>query len=192
MMDNPIEVTGLVTAVLERLNVPYFVGGSLASIFYGMVHTTQDADLVALLEMRHVTPFVQSLQDAFFVDEHMIRDAVAHHGSFNIIHQESMFKIDIFVPRLRDFERSQLERAETQTLLESPTVRARLASAEDILLAKLEWYRMGGEVSERQWRDIIGILEIQSGNLDIPYLRHYAALLGVLDLLERALSDAGE
>ena len=190
MTDNPIQVTGLVAAALESLNVPYFIGGSLASIFYGMVRTTQDADLVALLEMRHIAPFVQALQDAFFMDEYMIRDAVTRHSSFNIIHQESMFKIDVFVPRLREFERSQLARARTQTLMESPTVRVRLASAEDILLAKLEWYRKGGGVSERQWRDIIGILKVQSGNLDIPYLRQFASSLGVTDLLERALKDA--
>ncbi len=192
MTDNPVQITGLVTSALESLNIPYFVGGSLASIFYGMVRTTQDADLVALLETHHVTPFVRALQDDFFVDEHMIRDAVSHHSSFNIIHQESMFKIDIFVPRLRDFERSQLKRAKMQTLMESPQVRVRLSSAEDILLAKLEWYRMGDEISERQWRDIIGILKVQAGNLDLPYLRRYAASLGVEDLLARALKETAE
>jgi len=184
--DNPITITVHVTTVLERMDIPYFIGGSLASIYYGMVRTTQDADLVALLEMKHVTSFVQSLNDVFYIDKEMIKGAIVHHGSFNIIHRESMFKVDVFIPVLRAFERSQIARADERILSEKPTVKARLASAEDVLLAKLEWYRNGGEVSERQWRDVIGILKVQESNLDEVYLYRYADLLGITDLLERA------
>ena len=190
MTENPISITAQVTAVLERLDVPYFIGGSLASIYYGMVRTTQDADLIALLEMKQVTPFVQALNDFFYIDEEMIKGAITYHGSFNIIHRESMFKVDIFIPELRAFEQSQIERSNERVLSEDPLIKARLASAEDVILAKLEWYRKGNEVSERQWRDVIGIMKVQAGNLNEEYLQRYAVILGVQDLLKRALQEA--
>ena len=189
MTENPLVITAQVTAVLERMGVPYFVSGSLASIYYGTVRTTQDADIVALLAIDHLSPFVRSLNDKFYIDEEMIASAIAHHGSFNIIHRDSMFKVDIFIPEMRRFECSQIVRADERIVSKNPTIKTRLASAEDVILAKLEWYRKGGEVSERQWRDVIGILEVQSGNLDEEYLRRYANLLGVQDLLERAFQE---
>ena len=190
MLPDPVVVTGKVAAIFERLDVPYFIGGSLASTFHGMVRTTQDADVVAFLRPEHTQPLIRSLESEFYVDGEMIQRAVQQHGSFNIIHRESMFKVDVFIPTLRTFERSQLARAKEQVLLENPPVRGRIASAEDILLAKLEWYRLGNEVSERQWRDVLGILKVQGENLDFPYLHRFAKELEVEELLQRALDAA--
>jgi hypothetical protein len=67
-----------------------------------------------------------------------------------------------------------------------------LATAEDVVLGKLEWYRLGNEISERQWRDAIGVLQVQKGTLDREYLEHWARELGLGDLLARALRDAGD
>ncbi len=75
-------------------------------------------------------------------------------------------------------------------MLIEPQVEVSVASAEDTLLAKLEWYRMGGEVSERQWRDVLGALKVQAGALDLEYLHRWASELGVDDLLERALTQS--
>jgi hypothetical protein len=72
-----------------------------------------------------------------------------------------------------------------------PPAEALVATPEDTLLAKLEWYRSGGEVSERQWRDVLGIMMVQGNKLDLAYLRQWAKELKVSDLLERALLDAG-
>jgi hypothetical protein len=101
-----------------------------------------------------------------------------------------MFKVDVFVPALSPFVREQLTRARKQVFAVQPQVEALVATAEDTLLAKLEWYRMGGEISERQWRDVLGILKIQEGNLDLDYLRHWAKELKVADLLKRALIES--
>ena len=98
-----------------------------------------------------------------------------------------MFKVDIFVPWPRPFLRSQLARAQRQTFAFEPEISAKFASPEDTILAKLEWYRMGGEVSERQWRDILGVLKTRADVLDLGYLRKWANELKVTDLLERAL-----
>ncbi|MCJ7623262.1 MAG: hypothetical protein MUO76_07145 [Anaerolineaceae bacterium] len=189
MLPDHIAVTVKVTTILEKLDVSYFIGGSLASTIHGMVRTTQDSDLVTALKPEHVQSLVQALQKEFYVDEVMIEDAVVHQGSFNIIHRESMFKVDIFIPLQRSFEKSQFARAIRQVLIAEPRVEALVASAEDILLAKLEWYRLGGEVSERQWRDVLGVLKIQAENLDLDYMFHFAKLLKIEDLLEHALIE---
>jgi hypothetical protein len=100
-----------------------------------------------------------------------------------------MFKVDLFVARPRDFDRAQLARRELHLLSEHPECHAYIASAEDTVLAKLEWYRSGGEVSDRQWSDALGVLRVQGGRLELDYMRHMAAGLGVQDLLERAIQD---
>ena len=187
MQNEPIEVTLKVTAIFEQLSVPYLIGGSLASTLYGMIRTTQDSDIVAEMRPEHLQPFVHALQDEFYVDDEMIAEAIQRNASFNIIHRETMFKVDVFIPRPRPFLQSQLARAQRQTFSFESEVSAKFASPEDTILSKLEWYRMGGEVSERQWRDILGVLKTRAGELDLAYLKKWAADLKVTDLLERAL-----
>lgn len=190
MLPEPIAVTIKVTGVLERLGVPYLIGGSLASTLYGMVRTTQDSDIVADMRLEHIQPFVASLQNEFFIDEEMMAESIQRNSSFNIIHRETMFKVDVFIPRPRPFHQSQLARAQKQTFSTDPEVSARFSSAEDTILSKLEWYRLGGEVSERQWRDVLGVLKTRAGALDLDYLRKWAKELKVSDLLEQALAES--
>ena len=187
MQNEPVEVTFKVTAVLEQLGVPYLIGGSLASTLYGMVRTTQDSDIVAEMRPEHIPAFVAALQDEFYIDDEMIASAIRRNSSFNIIHRETIFKVDVFVPRPRPFLQSQLNRAQRHTFTFANTISAKFASPEDTVLAKLEWYRLGGETSERQWRDILGILKTRAGQLDLDYLRKWAAEINATDLLERAL-----
>ena len=190
MQNEPVEVTLKVTDVFERLGIPYLIAGSLASTLYGMVRTTQDSDIVAEMRTEHIQQFVSALQDEFYVDEEMIAESIQHNSSFNIIHRETLFKVDVFIPRPRLFVQSQLARAQKQTFTFEAEVSAKFASPEDTILSKLEWYRMGGEVSDRQWRDILGVLKTRAGDLDLTYLRKWANDLKVSDLLERALQDA--
>ena len=190
MQNEPIEVTLKVTSVLEKLGVPYLIGGSLASTLYGMVRSTQDSDIIAEMRREHIEPFVSSLQNDFFIDEEMIADSIQHNSSFNIIHRDTMFKVDVFIPRPRPFQQSQITRAQRQTFDLESEISANFASAEDTILSKLEWYRMGGEVSERQWRDILGVLKTMEGELDLGYLRKWANELKVIGLLERALKES--
>jgi len=190
MQNEPVEVTLKVTDVFERLSVPYLIGGSLASTLYGMIRTTQDSDIVAEMRLEHLEPFVSALQDEFYVDDEMIAESIQRNSSFNIIHRETMFKVDVFTPRPRPFLRSQLARAQKQTFTFETEVSAKFASPEDTILSKLEWYRMGGEVSDRQWRDILGVLKTRSGELDLDYLRKWSIELKVADLLERALKES--
>ncbi len=188
-MLEPVVITAKVTNALELLQIPYFIGGSVASTLYGMVRTTQGSDIIAELHLEDVAAFHDKLVEEFYFDVSMIFQAVTQNSSFNIIHRESFFKVDIFIPKFDPFYSMQLSRAISQTLSVDPPMIAQVASAEDIILAKLVWYRSGGEVSERQWRDVIGILNVQAGKLDFDYLDEWARKLTVIDLLERALRE---
>jgi len=190
MQNEPIEVTLKVTGILEKLGVPYVIGGSLASTLYGMVRTTQDSDIITEMRLEHVQPFVSALESEYFIDEDMIADSIRYHSSFNIIHKETMFKVDVFIPSPRPFQRSQLTRAQRQTFELETSLSANFASPEDTILSKLEWYRLGGEASERQWRDILGVLKTRAGDLDLGYLQKWAIELNVADLLARALKES--
>ena len=190
MQNEPIEVTFKVTRVLEELGIPYLIGGSLASTLYGMVRSTQDSDIITEMHVHHIKPFIAALQSEFFLDEEMIMDAIQHSSSFNIIHRETMFKVDIFIPQFNAFQKSQIARAQKHTFELEAEASANFATAEDTVLSKLDWYRMGGEKSDRQWRDILSVLKTREGELDLNYLHKWANELRVHDLLERALEES--
>ena len=190
MQNEPIEVTLKVTDVFEKLGVPYLIAGSLASTLYGMVRTTQDSDIVTEMGLEHLPMFISALQDEFYIDEEMLAESIQRNSSFNIIHRETMFKVDVFIPLPRPFLQAQLARAQRQTFSFETKISAKFASPEDTILSKLEWYRMGGEVSDRQWRDIIGVLKTREGELDLDYLHKWASELHVSDLLKRALKES--
>lgn len=185
------QIALLVTQTLEQLDIPYAVGGSLASSIHGVMRSTLDVDIVADMRFEHIQPLVAALSKEFYADDEMMRDAIEHHSSFNLIHYQTAFKVDIFIRKLRTFDQMQLKRRRTSVIATDPERSVYVTSPEDTILAKLEWYRMGGEVSDRQWRDILGVMKTRVGELDFDYLRKWAKELNVSDLLERALNEAG-
>jgi hypothetical protein len=190
MLPEQIAVTVVVTDALEALRVRYAIGGSFASAVHGVMRATMDVDLVADLQAEQIDPLVERLGEAFYADAEMMRDAVRQRSSFNLIHLESAFKVDVFVAGPRDLDRAQLARRQLYPLSADAERRVYVTSAEDTVLAKLEWYRLGGEASGRQWRDALGVLRMQGERLDHDYLQRMAAGLGIADLLSRALGEA--
>jgi hypothetical protein len=182
-----------VVDAFEQLRIRYHVGGSLASSAFGAARATADVDLVADVRDQHAQALVSRLESAYYVALASVQEAVLRRRSFNLIHLETMIKVDVFVPEPGPFDQQELERARPQTL--DPGENAReffVKSPEDIVLRKLIWYRGGGEVSERQWSDVIGVLKVQAGRLDAAYLSTWAMQLGITDLLERALGEAAD
>jgi hypothetical protein len=191
MLAEPLAVTLQVINTLNSLHVPYWIGGSLASALHGVARSTLDSDLVADLRQEQAADFAQALAPDFYVDVEMILDAIRRQSSFNIIHRGTFFKVDVFILKARPFEQTQLSRRVEQVISVEPERKAYVSTAEDTILAKLEWYRLGGEVSERQWRDVLGVMAVQGDRLDLVYLRRWATDLEVGALLERALGESG-
>jgi hypothetical protein len=187
MLGPALGVVAQLASALEQLRITYAVGGSLASSVHGIPRATNDVDVVADLRLAHVDRLVSALQGDFYIDDEMIRSALAEHSSFNIIHQATMLKVDVFVPEKDEWIVEELVRARPETFdVDGEPRTIVFATAEDILLFKLVWYRIGGELSERQWTDVMGIVKVQGERLDRAYLRRWAKHLVVSDLLDRA------
>jgi hypothetical protein len=184
-----VAVVQEVVAALDRLQVRYAVGGSWASSLLGKPRLTHDADITVDPFPGKETTFCASFGEDYYVSLPMIQDAIRRRSSFNIIHWPSGFKVDLFVRKDRPFEVSVLARRRVHPLSEGQSLT--LVSPEDVILLKLEWYRLGGGTSERQWDDILGVFQVQAGKLDQAYLTHWAADLGVSDLLQRARQESG-
>lgn len=185
------QVNLLVVRAFEALRIPYFLGGSMASSVHGIYRATADADFVAAVRSEHAKPLVELFHPAFYAELEAIQTAIASHRSFNIIHLETMLKVDVFVARLDPFHLMQMRRRVLQPIDPESRTTFYVASPEDTILAKLQWYRDGGGVSDRQWTDVLGVLKVQGTALDRAYLDEWARELGLTDLLCRAVGEAG-
>jgi hypothetical protein len=192
-VDQPIDslrVVSEVIAAFESLGIAYALGGSLASAFHGFSRLTLDADIAVEPFPGKEDRLAQGFGPDYFVSVEAIRQAIRDRSSFNIINTAIGFKVDVFIRKDRPFERSVMQRRVAFTdpdILDRPIA---LVSPEDIILLKLEWYRLGGEVSDRQWSDVLGVLRVQSGRLDNAYLDRWAEDLAVDDLLRLARQEA--
>lgn len=179
-----------IAEALEQLGVEYHLGGSVVSSLHGKPRYTQDIDLVANLQPSHVRRFVEMLNQDYYIDESMIRDAIRQRSSFNAISFATSYKIDVFIPKLRAFDQDEIQHIQYLPLEEGERAFP-VTSPEATVVRKLEWYEMGGRGSSRQWQDILGILVKKANALDLAYMERWARVLKVSDLLTQALEEAG-
>lgn len=183
---DPFDALLELAEILDRLGIDYAVVGSLASILYGEVRTTQDADLIVLVAANRVDALNQALQKAFYADSDSIRERIRDGSAFNILHLESMFKLDLFPIAADALDAKQLQRRRRVRVKPDSDQEIWVISPEDLLLQKLRWFRRGGEISDQQWRDILGVMRVQGDRLDWRLLETDAAVLQVGDLLAKA------
>jgi len=181
----------MVIGCFEKLGIAYYIGGSVASSAYGIARATMDVDLVANIEINQVNRLVKALETDYYIDAEMIRDAIHRRSSFNLIHLDTMIKIDVFIVKDQPYDSEAFTRRQPDTLDEESSRKFYLSSPEDIILNKLQWYQSGGGVSEQQWKDVLGILKVQGNKLDLEYLKYWASRLNLSDLLSRSFDDAG-
>ena len=190
-MSDPWEAFERLLTGLDRLGIRYAVGGSLASSVHGVPRATVDVDLVVDLPESKIEPLVEDLKAEFFAETDLIRDAVRSGRSFTLIHYKSAYKFDLFPLPDDPYYRTELDRRFEVNFLvtESQSRRFSVVTAEDAVLAKLVWYQAGGEVSTRQWNDLLGIVQMRRRELDREYLRRWALSLKVDRLLSHLLEE---
>lgn len=180
-MTDPFDITWTVVEALDKLGIEYFVGGSVASTLHGEPRFTQDTDLIVRIEREQIEPLKLAVEEQFYISPPALLEAIQRKSSSYLVHFESGYKVDLMISRERAFELSRFQR---KVKLTAAGHEFWVSSAEDIVLAKLEWYRLGREISDHQWRDVLTVM--LTNNLDQLYLNHWAQELKVQDLLEKA------
>ena len=189
-VEGAIDEALTVAAILDALCIPYLVGDSVASGIYGEMRYTQDIDLVARLKLGQVAEIIQAFSPRFYTSKAAIREAIDRGGSFNLIDNETGWKIDILVLTDAAFKQSEFQRRQPVPV-NSQGETLVLPTAEDLILQKLLWYRMTHNQSDKQWRDILGVMKLQGETLDFDYLWQWAEPLNVAESLASALAAAG-
>lgn len=189
MADGPLDITLRVVRTLDQLGIPYVLGGSLASSLVGEPRATADIDLAIRIAPEDVRALVEAVEPEFYISEEAANDAVRRSASFNLVHLESVTKVDLFVLGDGILDRRQMARRVRVLVREDPPRELWIGTPEDQVLRKLSWYQAGGGVSDRQWRDVLGILAVQADRIDLNELARAAEELDLSDLLARALVE---
>lgn len=184
-----------VARVFDRLGIRYALGGSMASSIFGVSRHTNDADVTVDPFPGKEADLINALGPDYYVSEPAIGQAHRARSSFNLINTVTGFKVDVFVRSDSAFEQSAMGRRISLDVEGLAGQKIVVLSAEDVILMKLRWYRLGNEVSEQQWKDVVNVMKTQEPNLDRAYLGQWANDLKVDDLLTRAwgeVSAAGQ
>lgn len=166
--------------------MPYMLTGSYASAVHGTPRATQDIDIVIGPSPAQLGTLLEQLPDtAYYVSREAALDALARRGQFNVIDFETGWKVDFIVVKAREFSREELAR---RRAIEVDGVPLYVASAEDVVIAKLEWAKLGA--STRQLEDVAGIVRMQAEQLDRAYVERWVGELGLNDQWSEALIKA--
>lgn len=191
MIGNPLILALEMAEILDNLGIAYLVGGSVASSLLGEPRATLDLDLIADLRLEQVPDFLEKVTSRFYVSEQAVLEAIDNESSFNLIDLETTEKVDIFIFKNNPHCQQEMQRKQRLMITANPEQFLFFPTPEDIIIQKLVWYRLGFSQSDRQWRDILGVLKVQFDKLDLGYLQYWALELELSDLLTRSLMEAG-
>ena len=181
------EIFRRILDALEQAEIPYMLTGSFASSLHGAPRATQDIDFVISPTTDQLRAFVSALPPSeYYVDMEAALDALGREGQFNVIDLATGWKIDLILRRSRPFSRREFERRQT---VELEGMSLAVATPEDVIVAKLEWAKLGG--SQRQIEDAAGILRIREGALDLSYIREWVQELDLVRPWQEALRLSG-
>lgn len=178
------EALQLVLVKLDELGIPYMITGSFASNMQGVPRATQDADVIIDPSRKSLQKFIAGLGPDFYASLEAAEDALKRKGVFNVIHFETGFKIDLIIRKSRAFSKEEFSRRQPAIFFGQSRW---FATAEDIILAKLEWAKSGE--SERQFTDALNVAKVRKTDLDWPYLRKWAEDLGIQELLKKLYDE---
>jgi len=178
-------------SLFERLGVPYVLSGGVATIVYGEPRSTLDVDFAVHMGPDQARSLPAMAGETFVVDAGSALEAARTTSIFTMVHAESFMKIDVHIVPRSGIYKEEIERGRWQKLGPGHPDEIRIVTPEDLVLQKLRWYLEAGGISDKQWRDVLGILKSRGHSLDFEYVRKWAPSLGVTEALDRALVAAG-
>lgn len=191
MLPDALIVVQRLVRAWNELGIEYLIGGSVASSLLGIFRATNDVDFVVVMNEMQIAPLVSALQGEFYIDDEMILDAIQTQTSFSVLHLPTVVKADVFIRKSDAWAEEVWRRRQRVTVgSENEEFSILIAAPEDMILQKLAWFRQGGGVSDRQWNDVLGMIQVQSPTLDRDYLQQWAKTLELTELLNEALTEA--
>lgn len=172
---------------LDGLSIPYAIGGSFASSAWGQPRQTRDLDVAVVVNLLQVKRLAEEVRGEFLLSEKDMEEAAigtAEFRSFQLLHMDDVFKIDVFALDASPYTQEVLRRRRRFSL--GTDYEAQFVSPEDIVITKLRWYLLANRISDRQWNDIVHVLETQGHAFDYSYAEKWSAHFGVLDDLQKA------
>lgn len=189
MLEDPIWLIRQLAVIFEALEIPYYVSGSVASSLQGEVRFTEDLDLAIEIRREQVSLLIDALQRDFYISDVAVEEAIqGFTSSLTVIHLQTTEKADIFIGRGDDFSIAKMARRQWYDVEEGGFY---VCSPEDSILQKLLWMNIGAGQSQKQWRDILGVLKLQGESLDFAYLRLWGERLEVMEQLRQGMIESG-
>lgn len=192
MIEDPLWLAHKLDHIFNTLDIEYYVGGSVASSVHGEIRYTEDLDIVIYLEPSKVELLIETLKNEFYLSDLAVNEAMTGQiSSFNIIHLQTTEKADLFIRGNDDFSCLRMIRRQRIKTNDNSNQGFYVCTPEDIILQKLIWYKMTARESQKQWRDLLGVLKLQGNKLDFNYLWYWADQLGLLNEIDQAFSESG-